>query len=93
MGRAPTSQLSSVQPDAQCACQIGGNGRRDSVSIDPGDKGIHRNALLCRGLAQRIPEYRLKADRRFMAGNGDRPFDGALGYVQSIILNTYAGHR
>jgi hypothetical protein len=28
-----------------------------------------------------------------MAGNGDRPFDGALGYVQSIILNTYAGHR
>jgi hypothetical protein len=28
-----------------------------------------------------------------MAGNRHRPFDGALGYVQSIILNTYAGHR
>jgi hypothetical protein len=28
-----------------------------------------------------------------MAGNGHRPFDGALGYGQSIILNTCAGHR
>ena len=93
MGRAPTSQLSSVQPDAQCARQIGGNGRRDSFGINPGDEGIHRNALICRCIAQGIPEYRLKADGCFMAGNRHRPFDGALGYVQSIILNTYAGHR
>ena len=93
MGGAPTSQLSSVQPDAQCARQIGGNGRCDSLGINPGDKGIHRNAFIRRGIAQGVPEYRLKADRRFMPGNRHRPFDRALGYVQSIILNTYAVHR
>jgi len=93
MADTSASYFSSVQPDAQRARQIGGNGRRDSFGIDPGDKGIHRNAFIRRGIAQGIPEYRLKADRRFMAGNRHRPFDGAFGDIQSVFLNTYAGHR
>jgi hypothetical protein len=28
-----------------------------------------------------------------MAGNRHRPFDGAFGDIQSVFLNTYAGHR
>ena len=72
--------------------------------VDIGDQGVERQFLPLCFRAQGFPEYRFKADRGLMTGNGhaalDRGSEGRsrrIGWFRHGIarrrVNTYAGHR